>query len=382
MLAGARPKIQAGIFVRDHVRLDLDRGSAVEGGKFDAEIVPAGTRFLLEIRCDGWDADLEPEQIAYFDALCSEVLGGNLSLGGKTGLGYGLYHVVCKAYRDIDLTTPEGMTSWLGLSHFGIPETICGNAVSIGQSSVQLGEGLDGWIEVPLESSGPILIGGGRMDRPASTGSEADIIFALTPRLDYDSKTHLHWNAVLPASSIRGVFRHAVNDILQSLGSQDSEKLLNGMFGFVDASHAKCGKLIMTDVTLRSETANFQFQPHVALDRFSSAALDGALFSEEPFWNERTRAVLRIRACSLEAHEAALFFHALFDWLEGSLAIGSGANRGNGRLALPGWRKDPARAFDLLGGDLAWNGVKIFGNGPKILAELAPLWDRALKEAL
>ena len=41
--------IPRGPFIRDHVRIDLKRGVAETGGKFDEEIVPPGARFAMEI---------------------------------------------------------------------------------------------------------------------------------------------------------------------------------------------------------------------------------------------------------------------------------------------------------------------------------------------
>lgn len=384
LLAGEEPKIATGPFVRDHVRIDLESGASEDGGKFDAEIVPAGARFLLEFRCDSWDTEFTEAQLAYFDRLCSQVIAGQLSLGGKTGLGYGLYKVLDYACRDLELSEASGMKAWLALPEFCLPAPDLGKTVQLPEVGRSESAGLDGWLEVPLACAGPILIGGGSPHRPAGTGGEADLLFALTPRLSYEGKTRLLWQAVLPGSSIRGVLRHAVYAILQDLGTAKAEEMLNALFGFVDANEGQCGKLVIADSRLEfaGPGPNYQFEQHVALDRFSGGALDGALFSEEPFWTEGAGAKLRIRACNLEAHEAALFFHALFDLLDGCVAIGSGVNRGNGRLCLRGWRENPAAAAAAIGGNLTWNGKNVFADGLANLKQLAPAWDQALRAVI
>lgn len=378
LLCGDNPKITCGPFVRDHVRIAPQTGAAQEGGKFDTEIVPAGARFLLEFRCDGWDCALRPDELAYFDQLAAQVLAGNLALGGKTALGYGQYKVLAYEYRDLDLFTPEGMQDWLDLPAFGL--SAVGKEVTPGSCTQPQTSGLDGWIEFTLECADPVLIGGGVASR--TSGGEADILFALTPYIQYDKSPHQLQAAALPASSLRGILRHAAYRILADLGCATGEKIIDDLFGFVNGSVGKCGKIIITDAPLQSKGNHFQFEQHVAIDRFTGGAVEGALFSEEPYWNKDTQANVRIRTCNLEAHEAALFFHILFDLFEGSLAIGSGVNRGNGRLTLAGWKTSPQKAASLLKGDLSWEGQPLLNGSLVTLEQLAPQWDRALKAVL
>lgn len=379
LLAGQTPRIEAPQYIRDHVRIDPETGAAENGGKFDAEIVPAGARFLLEIRLDGWDKPETPEEIAFFDSLVALVLAGELSLGGKSGVGYGLYRALAHEYRDLDLFTREGMAAWLASPEFA--PLAAKNSVQAGKIPAMAAAGLDGWLEIPLSCDGPILIGGGA-GRPGAPVSDADIVFALTPRLVYEGDLHELWTPTLPGSSLRGVFRHAANAILRDLEIPDRESILNSLFGYVENAGGACGKLVFADAVLRTggKPARYQFEPHVALDRFSGSALDGALFSDEPFWNEGATAGLRVRARGLEAAEAALFFHVILDFLEGSLAVGSGTNRGNGRLELKGWKRDPRKAAAAIRGDLTWNGEKIIDGSLTTLEKLAPEWDAALRQ--
>lgn len=370
-------------FIRDHVRLGLESGAAENGAKFDMEIVPAGSRFLLEIRCDGWDRRLDPGEKDFFARLCGEILAGNLTLGGKAGLGYGHYNVLESRFSEIDLFEAEGMSAWLGLEPYSME--LPGKAMLPGTPAAAAAHGLDGWLEMPLECDGPILIGGGATDRKDGTASEADILFALTPRLSYAQKGGLNWLAALPGSSLRGVLRHAVHNVLISLGSRSktAERILNDIFGYVKAESASQGKLEVEDSILDSGGQSpWQFQQHVAIDRFTGAALEGALFSEEPFWRKGAKTVLRLRVRCLAAHEAALLFHALFDLFDGTAAVGSGANRGNGRLAPHGWAENPAAALNLAKGGISWNSQPVFGNGDaaETLTSLSVEWDQSLKE--
>lgn len=396
ILAGQKPLLQCRSFVRDHVRIDLESGAGVEGGKFDMEIVPPGTRFLLQTRCDGWNRELTWAENEYFERLCALVLSGALELGGKTGLDYGRYKILRHEYRDLPLASAEGMTEWLNLDEFALPGA---------QSGLQAAEpapapnNLDGWLEIPLACAGPVLIGGGEPDKTRLRSEEADMLFALTPRLKYPPLTEnpadyardaqsgaecIEWLPVLPASSLRGVLRHALYDIMASLniGPEISNAILADIFGTVSTGASRCGKISVSDAPLNAASGNdnFAFVQHVALDRFSAAPIDGALFSEEPFWVENAAAAVKISVHNLEAHEAALLFHALLDLFEGSLAAGSGVNRGNGFLKLPGWHEDRQKAFAAIRGSMSWNGENILQNGIPGLLRYAAQWDAALKE--
>ncbi len=208
-LAGQEVNIPLGPFVRDHVCLDPERGSAIDGGKFDAEIVPAGTRFLAEIRCDGWNRALTDEESAAFDDLCALMLAGALGLGGKTTNGYGRYRVVESGYQRLAM---------------------------------------------PLVCDTPILIGGGAPMLPDGSVSEADIIFALSPWLDYGKKS-ADWRPVLPGSALKGVLRHAIYRILRDSGLDEAEarERLNGLFGHIKDDEGQCGKLVIEDCPLNTK---------------------------------------------------------------------------------------------------------------------------------
>lgn len=373
-------------WVRDHVRLSLDHGTAKDGAKFDAEFVPAGARFLLEFRCDGWKKPLSAEQAAFFDSLCASALAGGLELGGKSGLGYGQYSIISHQYAEFDLKSRQGMEAWLNLEPEG--EFPQGSKALPKQEAArqEQGEGLNGWLELPLVFNAPVLIGGGIAGENAIQ-SEADMLFALTPRLEYaKNEVAERLEPVLPASAIRGVIRHAIYGVLmdRGLGDDKATEILADIFGRAEGAGGQCGKIAFSDCRLgeESQPGKFQFTQHVAIDRFSAATITGALFSEQPFWKANAAARFRIRACGLAGHEAALLFHALLDLCAGGLAIGGGVNRGNGRPVLPEFQDNPQKALGALGGNLSWNGEAICANGKAFeqLQKLAPEWDRNLKE--
>lgn len=386
ILEGGQPAIQCPPLVRDHVRIDLENGAGEDGGKFDMEIAPAGARFLFQIRCDGWNRELTRPEEEYFDRLCGLILAGNLELGGKSGLGYGKYRILSHECLDLKLDTRAGMEAWLNYDSFALPPSEASPPETPAPALYRAPDRLSGSIEIPLLCAGPILIGGGRPD--GETDNEADIIFALTPFLRYKNDAHdrggLEWRPILPASSIRGILRHAIYDIMKGLriAPKTIKTILEDIFGHVSSFEAKCGKISFNDAPILTRPGKDAFATvqHVALDRFSAAPVEGALFNERPIWLPGAETTVKLEARDLEAHEAALLWHALLDLCEGSLAIGSGVNRGNGRLKLQFWDEDRRKAFMRLSGDMSWNGRKIIQDGASGLRDLAPLWDKALRE--
>lgn len=371
------------IFIRDHVKLALDRGSAVDGGKFDCEIVPAGARFLLQWRCDGWSKPLTDEEKHFFDRLCGLALAGELPLGGKTSNGYGKYKVIEASLKEIDLFTEKGMSQWLAYQWPALPSSLPGESLPLQAGDKDSEQrGLCGVLEIPFMADGPILIGGGQF-APDGEPVGADMAFALSPYLDY-GKSELQWRHVLPATALKGVLRHKVYDILADLGFDSAaEKELGGIFGNVDdKAGSACGKVAVEDCLLK-EAENTARITHVAIDRFTGGALAGALFDEEPLWAKNALAPIRLHVNSLEAHHAALLFHSILDLASG-LAVGSGVNRGNGRLRLPHWPNDPAKALSSFSGTLAWNGQPLLGDSFSLVAlkELAGEWQNALRQCL
>lgn len=369
-------------FIRDHVKLDLERDSAADGGKFDAEIVPAGARFLAEFRLDAWDCQKSPltdEQKACFDELCAHVLAGNLELGGQTSNGYGRYKVIDHSYRELDLLKPEDMQIWLNTGYGDLPEKDVAHARKLPEPVPLDGEKrLYGDISLPLVCDEPILIGGGSPMPGDGREADADILFALSPWLNYEAK-ELQWRWAIPGSSLKGVFRHAVYNILRDLGlsEYDAKEHLKNLFGH-EKDGGQCGKLRFEDCLLADNHPGAIIQ-HVSIDRFTGGAVKGALFNEEPLWQPGLKLRPRLHVAGADAKEAALVFHALLDLSAGLLSVGNGANRGNGRLAAP----VGTPPLNLLAGDLRWKGSPILGeqnsaNFEKALED----WDLELMEEM
>ena len=94
--------------VRDGVVIDRDSQTAVDGLKYDYEVVPPGTRFELDI-------DLEnprDQDMALLGAALFEWRSGS-SIGGFTSRGLGRFHLEEIRIRGVDLSDPEQRVRFL-----------------------------------------------------------------------------------------------------------------------------------------------------------------------------------------------------------------------------------------------------------------------------
>lgn len=378
LLAGEDALLPLGPFLRDHVRLDCESETAAHGGKFDEEIVPPGTRFALELIFDPWDRTDVARELALFDQICALAAQGCMSLGGRGTNGMGRYRVLDTECRDFDLATFSGMQAWLGLSsEAGFSGKDGGCPVALPDApAIRAGTGFSGILEMDLEADGPLIVGGG-----ASLNADDDIVFATTPSFDY-ARRQLADRFVIPGSSIKGAFRHAMYRIClaRGLDGEQAQRLLRPLFGHAEGETGQRGKLAFHEADLG--TARPLSVPHVAIDRFSGGALDGALFSEDPVWKPGLPVRVTVALDELAPHEAALLLHALLDLADGALPLGGGSGRGCGRLALKHWAENPVRLFAAWKGSLYHNGEILDLSDAEAMLHLFAQLDEALNKVL
>ncbi len=94
--------------VRDGVVLDRDSHTAVPGLKYDYEVLPAGTAFVVRFDLD----NPTPADEALFGAALFEWAAGS-SLGGFTSRGLGRYHLEDVKVCGVDLTEAKQRVRYL-----------------------------------------------------------------------------------------------------------------------------------------------------------------------------------------------------------------------------------------------------------------------------
>ena len=94
--------------VRDGVVIDRDSQTAVDGLKYDYEVIPPGSRFALGIDID----DPSDQDLALLGAALFDWCSGN-SIGGFTSRGLGRFHLQEIKTKGVDLRDPEQRVRYL-----------------------------------------------------------------------------------------------------------------------------------------------------------------------------------------------------------------------------------------------------------------------------
>lgn len=319
-----------GPFVRDHVNIDLEKGTATDGGKYDEEIVPPGVKFAIELKLDGWNEELSTDKSDAFLKLCSAIKHGLITFGGKTVSGYGKVVCTYAEVKELNLKNKDDLETYLNLSDSPVFADNEGHSVEllkVDDFTSKDGSLYTGKLVLPLVSNGPILVGGTN-----TKDSEVDMVCLMTPILDEKKKDYIY-KYTIPGSSLRGVIRHRVFDILKALNKDNEQNdELNSIFGSVSGKNGSAGHIKCSDIYLDIDKA--QHVQHVAIDRFTGGAIDGALFDEAPVWESGLLLKTEIEFTALTALQTAVLMHALLDICTGDAPIGGGTNRGNGVVRI------------------------------------------------
>lgn len=331
-------KVYKELPVRQHVRIN-SRGVAEKSGKFDEQVVFAGTRFCFELEMvsDG-------ENYLSFKNVLSQLKNNTFRLGGGTRSGFGEIEVVELKTRELNLQNEKELELYLA-------------------KSSKLSENWDGWQDeiigeeesnsawtkylLTLKPEDFFLFGSGYGDQ------DADMTPVKACKVEWENGLGtLEENLVLiPATSVKGALSHRVafhwnklNGLFaEKLKTQDEKdfvvgsnnKAVQNLFGFENQKTGtqQRGNLLFSDIIEKKDIAD-KVLTHVAIDRFTGGAMDGALFSEKATYGKGNsfemsilayNAVLESNAIIKEALEAALK-----DICMGLLPLGGGVNRGNG----------------------------------------------------
>ena len=333
--------------IRQHVCIN-DRGTAADKGKFDRQVVYAGSRFCFEIELVAKNGEE-----AMFSSLLDTLFDRTFRIGGHTRAGMGEIKVVSIKRLTLDLTDPADLDTYLAKSS-------C-LASTFWDTHGEKVNGRDAYSEeyryirydVALAPDSFFLFSSGFGD------DEADIMPVKGARIIWENgKGRLRENLMLiPATSIKGALAHRtafhynhMKGIFADKISDEERKMYTGnrnpavkaLFGSQGdaSSRASRGNVIISDIIGPGEGRE-KILNHVKLDRFSGGAVEGALFSEKVTSGKGTDLHLYVIvdrqglvASGAEDFEMMLdaFEKALADLCGGNLPLGGGVNRGHGRF--------------------------------------------------
>ena len=320
--------------IRQHVRIN-GKGVTDKAGKFDEQVIFAGTRFCFEM-----EMVAKGESIDNFNKILEQVQSQTFRIGGGTRCGLGKIKVVDLQKRTLDLQKTDDLQLYLEKS-----SKLAYSWSGWENKDIKADRNHSGWTkyELNLIPDDFFLFGSGFGD------DEVDMTPVKEKKVIWkDAKGELSEELVLiPATSVKGALAHRVafhyNRLKERFAGCTGDKepkvgneneAVQALFGYENQKEKKQvrGNLLFSDV-IGVRSLEDKILNHVAIDRFTGGAIDGALFSEKTTYGKDQEFTLTIYAkCdafkedkiqdSLEA--------AMIDICKGTLPLGGGVNRGNG----------------------------------------------------
>lgn len=322
--------------VRQHVRI-TEQGVAASHGKFDEQVVFAGTRFCfeMEVASDGsnWN---EVEEIISATRKCTFRIGS----GSRSGFGkikvisVSVVDINLKEQADLYLTKSSNLQEsvrWRGWSMATIKE----------EENNTLGDALYVTYRLTLQPRDFIFFGSGLQDEDGN----ADITTVKAKRVIWTNGVgKMEENLLLiPATSLKGALRHRIAyrynqrkgifaDQTTSLPNTENEAV-RILFGYEDQALRKQqrGNVLFSDI-IESPVQSHLFN-HVSIDQFTGGTINGALFTEQvDYVTGRTFSTdIQVRKDVLADDDVKFAFEtAIDDLCKGLLPLGGGTSRGHG----------------------------------------------------
>ena len=323
--------------IRQHARIS-EKGVTVNGGKFDEQVVFAGTRFCFELEMVS-----VKEENNNFESVLSQINNKTFRIGSGTRCGFGEIEVVEMQRAKLDLSKPNELDLYLDKS----------SNLSEDWNGWQRDENIEketlstDWVEykLSLQPEDFFLFGSGFGDH------EVDMTPVKARKVEWSNGCgKLSDKMVLiPATSVKGALSHRVAFHWNKLngyyaGNPEAKvgkdnfavKTLFGSEGEKDGEGQLRGNVIFSDI-IEKRNVEDKILNHVAIDRFTGGAMDGALFSEKTTYvrekDKPFEMTLLVRKEVLDKKDKKVeqaLEAALQDICKGMLPLGGGVNRGNG----------------------------------------------------
>lgn len=334
------------IIYRDGVAIDTYRGVGKDGSKYDFEMLDRGSEGELLIEITVRQADYEKivntgfihsgfenSGAIYKDmaATIADLLTGGVNVGSLTTKGLGLIaskepaEVVCFDFKD-----GSGFERWIDYIKQGnlTEAEYVGNPLSLTSaafSTIKVEASFD------LRSSLIIRDYDAAEEHNDALGKDDNKKLSSVQMMSGDS-------FIIPGTSIKGVLRNRAKKILMTLsGAKNAatDSFLNSLMGFADKKASSKSRLSVEEVYIAEDALTKHRHSRNRIDRFTGSTVDGALFTEEPVWQQQKGSApvrLSITIRNASKAEAGLLLLLVKDLWLGSLAIGGGKSVGRGTL--------------------------------------------------
>lgn len=322
--------------IRQHTAV-TEKGVAREHSKFDEQVVPCGTRFCFEVELK---AQNETDYV-FFEQVMQILYSSYLRIGGGTRNGFGAFDVVQCLLRKYNLSLLDDLDAYCKkTSSLAVPFAASKqNFMGIKDKN---------WVRYSIEfvPRNFFFFGSGFGD------DEVDDVAVEEVKVRWSNNSPIIENGypLIPATSLKGALSHRVAYYYNLRKGYYADQNINGMakVGSMNVAVAnlfgedvngmsktiKRGNVLFEDIFIPKEQVEVVTIPHVKIDRFTGAAMNGALFTEKvcylttekPFsteiWLNKQSVIDNDVLCSFEA--------ALKDLCCGNLPLGGHVNRGYG----------------------------------------------------
>lgn len=343
------------IHERTHNLINRHTGAPAKGGLFSFEAVPPMSTATLSMILEPGAGESE-EYDAFIDHLV-DILGTGLRVGGHSNRGVGRMTLVDDVYvRDFDLATVDGSADFLDAQYEERNKGVVLSGRKFRPGTQQ--DHLDIKLELGIPRGEDLLVG---------DGQETD--YALQPQSVVFNDGSEHWR--IPGSSLRGIVRAWMT----RLAARDGETLTDSVanwynrcddpaksykpdligWGFKEkqdrtryqenpdlledpildlfGSMYKKGRIHISDAFSRpAEQRDTQDRYHVAVDRFSGGANEGALFDNQVLTGIRLVFPVTILLSTPQEKEVQWLVKTLRALHLGILSVGS--SKSGGRLEI------------------------------------------------
>ncbi len=305
--------------IREHTSI-TDKGVAKEHSKFDEEIVYKGTRFRFSIEM--------LEDKSSFDEILNLLKSSTFRLGSGSSKGFGKFEV-----KEIKILVVDSVDKLVEYS------SSLNNFDGAGDSLEKQSSKKHTKYILEIEPDDFFMLGSGFGD------GDADMTPVYEKVVDYKNGRLSDDMILIPASSIKGALSHRVayyhnkyllqNDQDHTKVGEDNEAV-KAIFGHKKelAKDKKTelgqkGKILISDC-YKPKVDNTKVFDHVAIDRFTGGAIDGALFQEKTIAQKDKWEIEIYLENGVDKKYIDSFEKALKDICKGMLPLGGATTKGHG----------------------------------------------------
>lgn len=301
------------IKVRDGVSIDHATGIAIDGKKYDYEVVEPGAVFDFKAEVsvrEVFDKELFIKIIIF---LAQALQGGKIHIGAMITKGLGRCVLENCNFYELDFTRKNDVIAWL--------------SSEIDQFPVS-------WDAVPTF---PVKANKFIIEADFAIKNSL-IIRSYVGDPNAPDAAHIESNGqpVLPGTSVKGAVRSRARRIINILGLDGSQKdLIKQLMGWADDKGATGEKIKSRLIVEETPIANVvrETQNRIRIDRFTGGVQKTALFDSMPLWPDKSnREMVRIKMTinDYQDWEAGLLLLILKDLWVGDLPLGGEKNIGRG----------------------------------------------------